>query len=187
VKLLVGLGNPGAQYELTRHNIGFLVLDELALKHDIRISKKAYYSRYGEGKIAEENVLLLKPMTFMNLSGKAVCSLLKEGRFSLEDLLVVHDDIDLLPGTIRKKKRGEDAGHKGIRSIIESVGSGEFQRLRVGVGRPEGEEDVSDYLLRPIPRKEIPLFGKIVENSVLEIESIIETRKKKEKKGDKII
>ena len=182
MKLLVGLGNPGIQYELTRHNIGFLVLDELAIRHGIRISKKAYHSRYGEGKIAEEEVILLKPMTFMNLSGKAVRSLLEEGRFSLRDLLVVHDDIDLPLGTIRKKKKGGDAGHKGIRSIIESVESGEFQRLRIGVGRPEEEEDVSDYLLRPISKKDIPLFAEIVENSVLEIESIIEVKKRE---GDK--
>ena len=129
MKLLVGLGNPGIQYELTRHNIGFLVLDELAIRHGIRISKKAYHSRYGEGKIAEEEVILLKPMTFMNLSGKAVRSLLEEGRFSLRDLLVVHDDIDLPLGTIRKKKKGGDAGHKGIRSIIESVESPPFFSL----------------------------------------------------------
>ena len=179
MELITGLGNPGIQYEVTRHNIGFLVIDELAIRNQILLDKKKYHSVYGTGKIAGEKVVLVKPMTYMNLSGKAVYSLLNGLQSSPEDLLVVHDDIDLPLGCIRRKKKGGDAGHKGIRSIIECVESGEFRRLRIGVGRPEDmeEEDVADYLLKPLIDEEIPAYTDIIKKSATEIESIVKARK----------
>lgn len=181
MEIIVGLGNPGAQFEITRHNIGFLILDELALRYKIALDKKGYYSIYGRGKIAEKDVVLVKPMTYMNLSGKAVHSLVRNCNSSLKDLLIIHDDIDIPLGSIRKKKKGGDAGHKGIRSIIQYLESGTFARLRVGVGRTEKGEDVSDYLLEPISDTCIPTYTEIIKKSADEVETIIKAKRKVEK------
>ncbi|HUU50056.1 MAG TPA: aminoacyl-tRNA hydrolase [Nitrospinota bacterium] len=181
MEIIVGLGNPGAQYEITRHNIGFLIIDELALKYKIALDKKGYYSIYGRGKIAEKDVMLVKPVTYMNLSGGAVHSLVKNCSSSLKDLLIIHDDIDIPLGNIRKKTKGGDAGHKGIRSIIQYLESGTFSRLRIGVGRPEKGEDASDYLLEPIFDKYLPIYTEIIKKSADEVTAIIKTKTRVEK------
>jgi PTH1 family peptidyl-tRNA hydrolase len=147
VKLIVGLGNPGALYEGSRHNVGFLAVDRLAAEHHILISTKHFKTILGKGWIDSQEVVLIKPMTFMNRSGEAVKKALHFFRAGLEDLIVIHDDLDLSLGRLRFKVRGGDGGHLGIRSIIESIGANNFLRLKVGIGRPPRGVDPAEYVL----------------------------------------
>lgn len=147
MKLIVGLGNPGALYKGSRHNIGFLVADRLAAVHHILISTKRFKTILGKGLIDSQEVVLIKPMTFMNRSGEAVKKALHFFRSGVEDLIVIHDDLDLSLGRLRFKVRGGDGGHLGIRSIIESIGANTFLRLRVGIGRPPKGMDPAEYVL----------------------------------------
>ncbi|MEL7561796.1 aminoacyl-tRNA hydrolase [Dehalogenimonas sp. 4OHTPN] len=151
MKLIIGLGNPGREYSGTRHNIGFAVLGELARRNGINFDKRCCHSRAGEGRIAGHEVALAKPQTYMNLSGDAVASLMRRYRVKLSDILVVHDDLDLPLGKIRLRANGSAGGHNGLKSIIASVGSMDFARLKIGIGRPEPldaeHRDVVDHVL----------------------------------------
>lgn len=147
MKILVGLGNPGVHYHWTRHNIGFQVVDRLAEIHHISISHTRFQAQHGRGLIGTQKVMLVKPLTFMNLSGLAINRIVDFYKADLKDLLVIHDDLDLPFGTLRIKRRGGDGGHQGIRSIIESMGDNAFLRLKVGIGKPSGETDAADYVL----------------------------------------
>ncbi len=151
MKLIVGLGNPGRDYRWTRHNVGFLLVERLAEKNGIDISKKGLKSIYGRGRIGQEDVILAKPQTFMNLSGEAVDRLLRFFKVAPQDLVVLHDDLDLPWGKIRIRLRGGHGGHKGIKSIIEALGDDGFTRVKVGIGRPDktGQEP-ADYVLEPV-------------------------------------
>jgi len=137
VKLVVGLGNPGREYSGTRHNIGFAVLGELARKYGINFSKRCCHSRAGEGQIGGVDVVLAKPQTHMNLSGDAVSALMRRYKLKPSDIVIVHDDLDLPLGKIRLRANGSAGGHNGIKSIIASVGSQDFARLKIGIDRPE--------------------------------------------------
>jgi len=156
VKIIVGLGNPGALYEGSRHNIGFLVADRIAAAHHILISTKRFKTILGKGSIDSQEVVLIKPMTFMNRSGEAVKKALLFFRSGVEDLIVIHDDLDLSLGRLRFKVRGGDGGHLGIRSIIESIGANTFLRLRVGIGRPPKGMDPAEYVLNAFNALEQP-------------------------------
>jgi PTH1 family peptidyl-tRNA hydrolase len=147
VKIIVGLGNPGITYERTRHNVGFQVLDRLAEINHILISTRRFKSLYGVGRIDSERVILMKPMTFMNRSGEAVEKAFHFFQVGIEDLIVIHDDLDLPFGRLRFKQRGGDGGHQGVRSIVESVGKNTFLRLKIGIGRPPRGMDPADYVL----------------------------------------
>jgi PTH1 family peptidyl-tRNA hydrolase len=157
MKIVLGLGNPGAQYERTRHNIGWLVLDELARRHGIEISKRLADSRLGAGVLlrdgASEKLLLAKPQTFMNLSGRAAQGLLRFYGLEVSELLVVTDDLNLPPGKLRLRPNGSEGGHNGLKSIAQSLGSREWARLRFGVGGPPARErqerGTADFVLRP--------------------------------------
>lgn len=155
--LIVGLGNPGPEYGASRHNVGFWVVDLLAAQHRIRVTRKGHYSLVGNGFICGEPVVLAKPQAFMNRSGLAVGALLSALGLGPGEMVVVHDDIDLPLSRLKLKTRGGDAGHLGVRSIIEALGTGEFRRLRVGVGRPAGKGEMVDYVLSPFAEEEIPL------------------------------
>lgn len=147
MKLIVGLGNPGKDYSTTRHNIGFRCINKLAKEYSISY-KSGSKSRFGEGEIQGHKVALAKPHTFMNLSGKAVKLLMQRYKILLDDIVVIHDDLDLSVGKIRISQGGGSGGHKGIDSIISEMGSREFLRIRVGIGRPAGEDDDAvDYVL----------------------------------------
>ena len=151
MKLIVGLGNPGRNYRWTRHNVGFLLVERLAEENGIDISKKGLKSIYGRGKIGEEDVILAKPQTFMNLSGEAVDRLLRFFKIAPQNLVVLHDDLDLPWGKIRIRLRGGHGGHKGIKSIIEALGVDGFVRVKVGIGRPDRTgQDPADYVLEPV-------------------------------------
>ncbi|RJX24747.1 MAG: aminoacyl-tRNA hydrolase [Dethiobacter sp.] len=145
--LLVGLGNPGIKYALTRHNVGFWVIDELASRSKARLREASCQSYLARSFLAGEEVLLAKPLTFMNRSGLAVAALLKYFSLGRENLLVVYDDLDLPLGKIRLRPRGGSGGHKGMASIITLLQSEDFARLRLGIGRPADLSDEADYVL----------------------------------------
>jgi len=149
VKAIVGLGNPGIRYERTRHNVGFRAVDRLAKVNRILISNKRFKSLYGTGWIDSQRVILIKPMTFMNRSGEAVKRAAQFFQIGIEDLIVIHDDLDLPFGRFRFKRRGGDGGHQGVRSIIESMGKNTFLRLKIGIGRPPQGTDPAEYVLSP--------------------------------------
>ncbi len=147
MKILVGLGNPGSAYEGTRHNIGFRVVDRLAEESRISLSQKRFKALFGKGSIRSREVVLVKPLTFMNLSGQAVREVLAFYKRAIGDLVVIHDDLDLPFGALRIKRWGGDGGHQGIRSIIDALGGDNFLRLKVGIGRPPDRLDPADYVL----------------------------------------
>ncbi|MGI6065110.1 MAG: aminoacyl-tRNA hydrolase [Bacillota bacterium] len=153
MKLIVGLGNPGARYEATRHNIGFMVLDSLADKIGVEFRKKGHCSELAEGWLGREKLVLLKPLTYMNLSGQAVVSAMNFYKLEFSDLMVVFDDMDLDVGRLRIRPGGSAGGHKGMGSIIGMLGSQEIPRLRVGISHPE-HQPVTDYVLTPFSNDE---------------------------------
>ncbi len=154
MKLIVGLGNPGLVYSHNRHNIGFMCLSRFARMHGIRFAHKKGQARVAEGEIAGTNVILARPQTMMNRSGLSVSRLVQRYKISPEDLIIIHDDLDLPLGKIRIRKGGRSGGHKGIESIIEELGSTDFVRIRVGIGRPDAmgagrdkDAEVVDHVL----------------------------------------
>ncbi len=154
VKLVVGLGNPGPEYERTRHNVGFQVLDVLARRHRLTFTPHRFRALVAEWRVNGQTVLLVKPLTYMNLSGEAVGPLARHHHVPPEAILVVYDDMDLPFGTLRMRPKGGSGGHKGVASIIQHLGTTEFPRLRVGIGRPPGRMDPVDYVLSPFTPEE---------------------------------
>jgi PTH1 family peptidyl-tRNA hydrolase len=148
--VVVGLGNPGRKYERTRHNAGFLAVDELARRLDINISQEKRHSLIGRGRIEAGQIVLAKPQTYMNKSGKAVAAVMEDAYVSAGDLIVIHDELDLPLGSVRIKTGGGHGGHNGLRSIIEVIGTSDFIRVRIGIGRPEPGMDAADYVLSPL-------------------------------------
>jgi len=147
MKIVVGLGNPGRQYERTRHNVGFQVLDILAERYGVVFAPHKFQCLAAQVRVGVEKALLVKPLTYMNLSGQAVAPLVRFYKVPLEDLLVVYDDMDLPLGALRMRPKGGAGGHKGMKSVIQHLGSQDFPRLRVGIGRPPGRMDPVDYVL----------------------------------------
>lgn len=155
MKVLVGLGNSGAQYEDTRHNLGFRVVRYLAKKLDITfMPSKICRGLESSAEISGVETKLLLPMTFMNLSGSAVKPFVAVHGVPLDDVLVVYDDFHLMFGQIRLRRKGSDGGHNGVRSIIENLGTDQFPRLRLGVGEPKGKQDAADFVLSEFDHKE---------------------------------
>lgn len=152
MKVIVGLGNPGKKYEKTRHNVGFMVIDELLKRYSITLDKQKFKADYAIEFIDGEKVMFVKPQTFMNLSGQALRPLMDYYNATKEDLLVIYDDLDLPTGKIRLRQTGSHGGHNGIRSLIEHLGTKEFNRIRVGIGRPTNSMPIVDYVLRPFSK-----------------------------------
>lgn len=146
IKLIVGLGNPGLRYAHSRHNVGFMIVDEFAHAHDLRFSRKRFNAEIAEGDIGDKRVMIAKPQTFMNLSGEAVGKLFKFYKIAPHDLIVVYDDLDLPLGKMRMRTKGSAGGHHGMESIIAHVGNSDFPRLRVGIGRPNPDADIDHVL-----------------------------------------
>lgn len=172
-RLLLGLGNPGGRYADNRHNAGFMVLDRLASRCGAGRWRRACRSFIAEGVLQKHTLLLAKPRTFMNRSGAAVQALLDRFDVDVADLLVVHDDLDLPFGRLRIRQGGGHGGHKGIRSILDVVGSGDFLRLKVGIGRPSGKGDVSDYVLSDFDADERVVIPDLLDRAAEAIESIV--------------
>ena len=177
--LILGLGNPGPRYELTRHNAGFLVLDNLADKYKINLTQHKYRSLYGKGEIEGLPVILAKPMTYMNESGKAVKALLSGFNLSPEQILIVHDDIDLPLGKIKTKFKGGDGGQLGIRSTIERLQTRDFCRIRIGIDRPEERDDIVDYVLSPFAEEDSSLLNEVMDKAVHTIEAALKENNKR--------
>ncbi|MBI4710523.1 MAG: aminoacyl-tRNA hydrolase, partial [Nitrospirae bacterium] len=144
--LIVGLGNPGRAYSKTRHNLGYMVIDAMAVKFSIPLDRETKNCVYGKGTIAGQDVILVKPITFMNKSGAAVAYLLKKF-MRIENIVVLHDDLDINTGRLKIRENGSSAGHRGIESIIESTGTENFIRLKIGIGRPESISP-EEYVLK---------------------------------------
>ena len=155
MRFIVGLGNPGEEYVGTKHNIGSAVVKELAKEYGIKMNKKMHFSLLGRGKVSGEEVTLLLPQTYMNLSGNAVGELVRREAKDLKDLIVVCDDINLELGKIRMKKSGSSGGQKGLESIIHTIGTDEFPRLRVGIATDVHRGDITEYVLSPFKHKEL--------------------------------
>ncbi len=145
-KLVVGLGNPGARYANSRHNIGFMIADRFARAHEVDFARKRFNAQIAEGDLSGQRILLVKPQTFMNLSGDAVGKLFAFYKIAPHDLLVIYDDLDLPLGKMRLRSRGSAGGHHGMESIIARIGTSDFPRLRVGIGRPDPDADIDHVL-----------------------------------------
>lgn len=154
MRLIVGLGNPGRRYRGTRHNVGWEVLDALARAHGIAISMEDGWAEVGRGTIDGQRILLARPQTYVNVSGTAVADLRRRHRVSPAHLLVIFDDLDLPLGAVRMREKGSHGGHNGLRSIIDALGTMEFPRIRIGIGRPPAGVDPADFVLeRPLPEE----------------------------------
>ncbi|MFC3882069.1 aminoacyl-tRNA hydrolase [Bacillus songklensis] len=173
MKLIVGLGNPGRDYEYTRHNIGFMIIDELADRFNIRLDKMKFNGLYGQGIVKGEKVILLKPLTYMNLSGESIRPLMDYYNIEIEDFLVIYDDLDLPQGKIRLRTKGSPGGHNGIKSIQHHLKTQEFKRIRVGIDRPQNGMKVTDYVLGRFTNEEMVLLKEAIHKSVLASEEWI--------------
>lgn len=162
--LIVGLGNPGKKYELTRHNIGFEAVDLLARHLGIDVNKTKFKALVGEGRIGGEKVVLAKPQTFMNLSGEAVQAMMAFYGLSPDQLIVIYDDIDTAPGKIRIRKKGSAGTHNGMRSIIGQLKCEDFPRVRIGIGKQQ-HGDLADYVLGRFSKEEIPVMGEALDKA----------------------
>ncbi len=166
MKLIVGLGNPGREYENTRHNVGFAFIDELAFDLGVRVDERKHRGFLGKGMFAGERIILLKPQTYMNLSGESVRAAMDYYKLTPADIIIVFDDISLEPGNIRIRTKGSAGGHNGIKSVIAHLGTQEFSRVKIGVGERAGRMDLADHVL-----------GKIKGNELENIESALKDTK----------
>ncbi|MCJ7546045.1 MAG: aminoacyl-tRNA hydrolase [Deltaproteobacteria bacterium] len=171
--LIIGLGNPGQGYRLTRHNVGFRVVDRVARQQGIQFNKRRSGAQVGDGRVGREKVILAKPLTYMNKSGAAVRKLIEALHIPLDHLVVVHDDLDLACGRMKIKDKGGHGGHKGVQSIIEQLGSADFLRVKVGIGKPESPEQGADYVLSSFAADERAQIKESVEQAVEAIEAVI--------------
>lgn len=170
--LLVGLGNPGKAYAQTRHNVGMWVIERAAARWSIRLSPRGTAQR-GSGRLGGELVELAGLLDWMNVSGPPLKGLLREFSLSSNELIVVHDDLDLEPGRLRIKLSGGHGGHNGIKSIIEALGTPQFVRLKIGIGRPAPGGDSADYVLEPVTKDEMTIFEPCLEQAVDALECLI--------------
>jgi len=172
--ILAGLGNPGPKFDGTRHNIGFEVIDALSVKYNIKVKRLKFHSLYGEGIIGGNRVLLLKPQTFMNLSGRAVRACLEFYKLDMDSLAVIYDDVSLPTGKVRVRPSGSDGGHNGMKDIIYQLNSDMFPRVRLGVGAPlHADYQLADWVMTGFSTTDKPLMKTAVETAVKAIEQIV--------------
>ncbi|AFC33718.1 Pth [Paenibacillus mucilaginosus 3016] len=174
MKWFVGLGNPGRQYEATRHNIGWMALDRFADKHGIQISQNKCKGLLGEGHVAGQKVYLLKPQTFMNLSGESIRAFMDFYKASLEDLVVIYDDMDTPFGSIRLRYQGSAGGHNGIKSTIQHLGTQSFQRIRMGISRPLPGRNIADYVLSTFSKEEVQGIPPVLDRTCEAMEHLLQ-------------
>lgn len=173
MKLIVGLGNPGKEYEKTRHNTGFMVMDRLAETFQVSINVKKFKGEYVKFKYRGEDVILLKPMTYMNNSGESVIQVMNYFKMNVEDLLVIYDDMDMPTGKLRLRQSGSAGGHNGIKSIIAHVGTQNFKRIRVGIDK-HPQIPVVDYVLGRFSKEEQPLIDEGIDHAVKAVEMMLD-------------
>lgn len=170
--VIVGLGNPGKKYENTRHNIGFITVDLLAERHGIKINKIKHKALVGEGTISDQKVLLVKPQTYMNLSGNSVREIMEYYKIDIENLLVIYDDIDIPTGAVRIRKKGSAGTHNGMRSIVYDLQSDQFPRIRIGMGLDK-KMDLKDFVTGGFTKSEKSLLEKAVAHSADAVECFL--------------
>ena len=170
--LIVGLGNPETEYDNTRHNMGFHVINQLAEEYQIEIKKAKFKGLVGDGIIEGQKVILLKPQTYMNFSGESVLEAQSFYKLNLENIIVIYDDIDIEPGNIRVRKKGSPGTHNGMKSVVHYLASEDFIRVRVGIGKPDSETDLISHVIGAIPEEEIKILEegtKKAKEAVIEI------------------
>lgn len=174
MKLIIGLGNPGKEYMNTRHNVGFNAVDALADKYNISINKSKFKALHGEGKLGNEKIVLVKPQTYMNLSGECVKSFATWYKVDPKDILVIYDDISLPPGKLRIRIKGSAGGHNGIKSIIQHLGTNEFERIKVGIGEKPQGWNLADYVLSRFTHAEMKIIDETMDDITSATDLIIE-------------
>src|SRR5208337_5584156 len=172
--VVAGLGNPGEEYSRSRHNSGFMTIDRIAKAKGVELNRRRFKGVTAETILAGKPALLVKPQTFYNLSGECISDLLGYFKIAAPHLIVLHDELDLEAGRLRIKQGGGDAGNRGVRSIAESLGTTDFIRVRIGIGRPPGNEENKDYLLRPMTGAERQALAPILERAASAVEAIAE-------------
>ncbi|MFO3689212.1 aminoacyl-tRNA hydrolase [Staphylococcus felis] len=177
MKCIVGLGNIGKKYELTRHNIGFEVIDALLSRHQLKLDKQKYRGAYTVERIHGEKVMLIEPMTLMNLSGEAVGPLMAYYNIKVEDLLVLYDDLDLAQGQVRLRQKGSAGGHNGMKSLIKALGTTDFKRIRIGIDRPKNGMSVPDYVLQRFSKAEMEVMRPVITHVADAVEAFINQEK----------
>ena len=173
MKIIAGLGNPGAEYAHTKHNVGFMLVDALAEELGIDAWREKFNALVAEGRIGAEKVLLVKPLTYMNESGRALAPLLDWYKLAPEELIVVHDDMDIAVGTIRLRRKGSAGGHNGIKSLLAHIGSQEFSRVRIGIGRPLPGWTVVRHVLAPFSAEDGPKVHEAIAYLLPAVECIV--------------
>lgn len=171
--IIVGLGNPESEYEKTRHNMGFNVINKLAEKHNIEVKQKKFKGLYGAGFIGTKKVALLKPQTYMNLSGEAVVEIMNFYKEELENLLIIYDDVDIEKGEIKIRKFGSAGSHNGMKSIVSLLGSDKFPRVRVGIGKPEENRDMISHVIGAMSKEDQEILDKSTTKAAEAIEELI--------------
>ena len=174
MKLIIGLGNPGKKYEHTRHNMGFDVVDLFSDLSQIDVDKEIFHGLMGRGEAFDEDIMLFKPTTFMNLSGTAVREVINYFKIPLEDVIVIFDDMALNPGKIRLRPDGSSGGHKGMQNIIDNLGTDQIKRIRVGIGEPS-EDDTIDYVLSKPIKEERELIEVAIKDAIEALKEIIKS------------
>ena len=170
--VIAGLGNPGKKYAQTRHNMGFITVDQLAEKHDIKVDKLKFKALVGEGRIAGQKVLLVKPQTYMNLSGESIREVMHFYKLEPEQLIVIYDDIDLEAGALRIRKFGSAGTHNGMRSVVYQLQSDRFPRIRIGIGG-SGKRQLADFVTGGFSKEEVPVLEEAVTKAVCALECIL--------------
>ena len=173
MNLIVGLGNPGKEYLFSRHNMGFMVVDRLADDLGIRVTRSQFDALTGDGSISGRRIMLAKPQTYMNLSGRAVSGLLNFYKLEMDNLIVIHDDLDLPFETVRIKKGGGHGGNKGVMSIINQLGSPDFVRVRMGIGKPARKEMTDDHVLGRFSPEEVKVLPDILVRAADAVEAVL--------------
>ncbi|NHA35541.1 aminoacyl-tRNA hydrolase [Staphylococcus schleiferi] len=177
MKCIVGLGNIGKKYEHTRHNIGFEVIDHLLERHQIQLDKQKFRGAYTIERINGQKVMLIEPLTLMNLSGEAVAPLMDYYDVQIDELLVLYDDLDLAQGKVRLRQKGSAGGHNGMRSIIQMLGTSDFKRIRIGIGRPSGRTPIRDYVLQKFSNAEMQVMDPVIAHVADAVEAFISDEK----------
>jgi len=163
--LIVGLGNPEKEYEKTRHNMGFNVINELAKEYDIEVTKSKFKGLYGMGTIEDNKVILLKPQTYMNLSGESIVEAMNFYKITREELIIIYDDVDIEQGSVRIREIGSAGTHNGMKSVVQSLSTEEFIRIRVGIGKEDSDIDMINYVLGAISKEDKDILDKGVEKA----------------------
>ena len=171
--VIIGLGNPGSRYRFTRHNIGFMVLEEMASRWKIDLKQKSFNALWNKGKVADQDVILGLPQTYMNLSGNAVRDLMVYFKLTTSQLIVIHDDLDLPFGVIRLKAGGGLAGHKGLKSISECLGSKDFMRIRLGIDKPADKSRTESYVLDKFKKEDMERLPSIIHGAADAVTELI--------------